>query len=192
MTKLLTPAPLRAVALFGLTVALVACSDDASGPDDAAGSSSSAASSGGSTGGEGTTEGSNIDTGTVVLRFGVTNGVRMGPALVDPLQGFVHGQLFLAEDITLTGPVDGAVAVADVNVDGVDLVTDTVASVDWTSDPLPANNYSFLGFIDLDDNFEASGQRPDPGDPTTIPNKNFEIAVGEATEYTVNFDFIFG
>lgn len=170
--------------------------DSASGSDDGSdGSSTSTPGSGSSE--SGADEGSSMGTagsgsGTVVLTFGVSNGVRMGPTLVDPLVGTVYGDLFHTEDVTLTGPVEGAVSAASVELAGVDLTTDEVSAVSWTSEPIPAGSYTFLGMYDLDGNFATTDQGPDPGDPVTLTSQAFEIMADQETAFTVVFELVYG
>lgn len=130
--------------------------------------------------------------GTVTLTFGVANGVRMGPTLVDPLVGPVYGGIFLAVDVTLTGPVDGVSPLSSVAVDGVDLLTTDVATTTYTSEPLPPGRYTFLGMLDVDGNFDATGGRPDSGDPITLTGQSFEVVAGEDTAFTAMFEMIYG
>ncbi len=129
-------------------------------------------------------------TGTATLRFAVSNGVRQSPNLVDALSGSVYGSLFKPEDVTLTGPVDGAQDVASVEATNVDLVTDTESSATWTSDPIPEGQYIFLGFYDVDGN-GATDRSPDPGDPVTLPTTNkIEITAGQDATATATFDLV--
>ena len=177
-----------------LAALATACAADDAGDDDGAadsgsaeGGSSGGADSGGSSGGSG-----GAATGTVVLTFGVSNGVRMGPTLVDPLVGKVYGDLFLTSDVTITGPAEGAVSVASIELDGVDLTTADVSTVSWTSDPLPVESYTFLGMFDLDGNFEMTDHNPDAGDPVTLPNQKFDVVMDQQTAFTVMFELVYG
>ena len=128
----------------------------------------------------------------VNMTFEVTNGVRQSPNLVDPLMGAVYGQLFKSSEVTLTGPIDGAMEFGSVEVTGVDLVTATSAGM-FTSEALPANDYTFLGFFDVDGN-GATERSPDAGDPVTIPITNtFTITADQAApiDETITFDFVY-
>lgn len=181
---------------FLLVAALAtACAAD-DGDDD--GGADSGTAEGGSSGGadsgsaEGGSSGAGAATGTVVLTFAVSNGVRMGPTLVDPLVGKVYGDLFLTSDVTITGPAEGAVSVASIELDGIDLSTADVSTVSWTSEPLPVENYTFLGMFDLDGNFEMTDHNPDAGDPVTLPNQKFDVVMDQETAFTVTFELIYG
>ena len=129
-------------------------------------------------------------TGNADLAFGVTNGVRNNTGLVDPLVGTIYGQVFLSSEVTLTGPIDGAQELGNVEVSGVDLEAATAAGA-WTSPELEPQMYTFLGFFDVDGN-GASSRSPDAGDPVTLPISNqFTIVAGEAVELTAMFDLVY-
>ena len=129
--------------------------------------------------------------GTAKLSFSVTNGVKVNPNLSDPLQGNIYGALFLADDVELTGPKDGAEEKASVEVVGVDLVSSDVSAQTWTSPPLAPGVYIFLGFMDLDGN-GADTKEPDVGDPVTLPLNEFEIKADEELPVQIEFDLVFG
>lgn len=129
------------------------------------------------------------DTGDASLTFGVTNGVRANPTLADPLTGTIYGNLFLADDVSLTGPDDDATQFGSVELAGVDLEADT-ATAPWPSPALAPGTYVFLGFFDVDGNGTET-QEPDPGDPVTLPVTNqFEIVAGETTTVEAVFDLV--
>jgi hypothetical protein len=129
--------------------------------------------------------------GTITLRYSITNGVRSNPNLVDPPKGTVYGSIYLAEDVTLSGPRNGAVQYADVETAGVDVEMVDTSEASWKSSPLAPNRYTFLGFYDLDGN-GTPGYEPDPGDPVTLPTTNqFEITSGQETAMTVMFDLVY-
>ena len=127
--------------------------------------------------------------GTAELRFGVTNGVRANPTLVDPLLGAIYGDLFLREDVNLTGPIEGARHFGSVELTAVDLRAMAAESAPWTSPPLAAGTYVFLGFFDLDGN-GAAGE-PDPGDPVTLPVTNaLTIVADQVVMLSAQFDLV--
>jgi hypothetical protein len=136
------------------------------------------------TGGGGGEEGD----GTAMLRFSVTQTVRTSPSLVDPLIGTIHGGIFLASDVTTTGPIEGAEIQAMVEL-AVDLEA-AMETMPWQAPPLAADRYVFLGFLDLDGNFAAT-MRPDAGDPVTLPGGGFDVVAGEAVEVAARFDLVF-
>lgn len=128
--------------------------------------------------------------GTVTLNFSASAGVRENATLVDPLAGIVYGSLYNAADVTVTGPIDGAVAVEDVEV-SIDLTTAEVSAETWVSGELAPETYLFLGFFDVDGNGSTSFS-PDAGDPVTLATTNdFVITEGEATSATASFDLVY-
>lgn len=169
---------LGAIALAGL---LVACAGD-----DAATSATTASETTTTT--DGATTGA--ASGTVLFHFTVPNGVRESPGLMSPLLGSVHGAIFKTEDVTLTGPVDGAEEFGSIVVDGVDLQTVDVSAASWTSGPIPPGNYTFLGFFDLNGNGAEQGE-PDAGDAATLPSINkFTITADQQLDFVVSFDLV--
>lgn len=131
-------------------------------------------------------------TGTLVLKFGTTNTVRKSPNLEDPLLGTVYGNIYLAEDVTLTGPRDGAVAaVAGIQVEDVDLRTSDVSTASWTSPPLAPGEYMFLGMLDVDANAAESDEGPDTGDPVTLPINTLTVVAQTESAFTVPFDLVY-
>ena len=135
-------------------------------------------------------DGGEPTTGAAVLAFSVTNGVRNSTGLVDPLVGTIYGQIFISSEVTLTGPIEGAVEYGNVEVAGVDLEAAMTAGA-WTSPQLEPNNYTFLGFFDVDGN-GASEHSPDMGDPVTLPISNqFDVTVGQDTQLTAVFDLVY-
>jgi hypothetical protein len=128
--------------------------------------------------------------GTTVFKFSVTNTVSQSPSLTDPLSGPVYGALYLAEEVSVTGPIDGAESKASVEATGVDLTSATESTATWTSPKLAPQTYTFLGFFDVDGNGSAS-RDPDAGDPVTLPVTNkFDIVDGQETPLTIKFDLV--
>lgn len=129
--------------------------------------------------------------GTTVFKFSVTNTVSQSPSLTDPLSGAVYGALYLAEEVSVTGPIEGAAGAASIEVTGVDLTSATESTATWTSPELPPQTYTFLGFFDVDGNGTET-RDPDPGDPVTLPVTNkFDIVDGQETPMTIKFDLVF-
>ena len=158
-----------------LVVAALGCSDSSSPADTAAPVADVAAPS-----------------GSLVLNFSTTNTVRKSPNLEDPLLGTVYGSVYLAEDVTLTGPREGAeAAVTGITVEQVDLRTKDVSDESWTSPPLPPGEYMFLGMLDVDDNAAQTDNDPDTGDPVTLPINKFIIEQGVQAAVTVPFDLVY-
>jgi hypothetical protein len=127
--------------------------------------------------------------GDATLSFGVTNGVRNNPTLEDALIGDIYGQIFLSEEVTVTGPVEGATEFGSVELLDVDLEAGT-ESEPWTTPKLAPGSYVFLGFFDVDAN-GAETREPDDGDPVTLPVTNvFEVTAGETVELDAVFDLV--
>jgi hypothetical protein len=130
-------------------------------------------------------------TGTLTLRFSVTNTVRTSGNLSDELQGSVYGAIFLAIDIGGTGPRNGAQPVVNVEIADVDLRTADESTASWRAD-LPPERYGFLGFLDVDGNVATTGTEPDAGDPVTLPKSNEWSVVAGAEESDVAvFDLVY-
>ena len=128
--------------------------------------------------------------GGAELTFSVTNGVRANPTLVDPLQGAIYGNLFLKEDVNLTGPIEGAREFGYVELTGVDLRAAGAESAPWTSAALPVGTYVFLGFFDVDGN-GLPAHDPDPGDPVTLPVTNeLTIVADDVVMLAAEFDLV--
>ena len=106
------------------------------------------------------------DTGRFTLTFDASP-VKDSKDLEGELRGPISGSIYRAEDVLLTGPVDGAQPVATFHYPDVDL-RDGPAGPFPVDVDLPAGNYQFLGYMDTDGNAEATGG-PDLNDPLLIP-----------------------
>jgi hypothetical protein len=126
--------------------------------------------------------------GSAELTFAVSQTVRQSPNLVDPLQGTIYGGVFFAVDVTSTGPVDGAEPLQYVTLPNVDLDAATQTTPIVVED-MPADDYVFLGFFDLDGN-GASQQYPDAGDAVTLPGGGFAVESGAMAAVAVQFDLV--
>ncbi|MDP7039324.1 MAG: hypothetical protein QGI45_09205 [Myxococcota bacterium] len=133
-----------------------------------------------------------VDTGDIRLNFSVSSSVRSSPYLDDALLGTVYGGIFHVQDVSVLGPVEGAVSLASVELEGVDL-RDVEASSSFWSGTLDPGSYVFLGFFDVDGNGEESSEtNPDNGDPVTLANTNaFEIDKGGSSELQVEFNLLY-
>lgn len=133
--------------------------------------------------------GSSTPTGTATFTFELPDGVRNSSALVDELTGTIYGNVYLAKDVTITGPKDDAPQFYATELPGVDLTTPTAAGP-VTSDPLEPGVYVWLGFFDVDGN-GATENKPDPGDPVTLATTNqFTIEGNDSVDLTVAFDLV--
>lgn len=131
-------------------------------------------------------------TGTATLRFTANSSVRSSAQLKEPLKGKIHGAIYLAEDVNLGGPIEGAKQVAPVLLDA-DLTKEGPSVESIKLPPLPENKYIFTGFFDVDGN-GATTERPDEGDPVTIPlNENkFDVVGNQSTDATITFNLVYG
>lgn len=113
--------------------------------------------------------------GRFELRFDASRTVRGSAMLVDELVGDVYGSVFRAEDVTISGPRDGAESVAQFHFEAVDIREGLSAESYLIDAVLPAGEYQILGFMDIDGNGAETGD-PDPGDPVGIPIGGFDLA----------------
>lgn len=130
--------------------------------------------------------------GTMEISFSVGGTVSDSSNLVDPLVGTVYGGIFRTADVGATGPREGAEQVAFVEVTDVDLTSGAATSVMWTSEPVPADTYTFLGFFDVDGSSTGVEEKdPEDGDPVTLPTVNkVTVADGGAAQLQVRFDLV--
>lgn len=109
------------------------------------------------------------DEGRFLVTFAASSTVANNPNLKAPLVGDIVGSVFRAEDVTITGPNDGAEAVASFQFEDVDVRDpDQLRQYEIPVD-LPAGDYQVLGFMDIDDNKDPDAPKPDTGDPVFIP-----------------------
>lgn len=112
------------------------------------------------------------------VRFDASRTVRESERLTHPLRGNVWGDVFRAEDVTLAGPRDGAVALASFAFEDVD-ATVVGAGMEYVVDAeLPIGEYQILGFMDVDGDADES-PRPSPGDPVTLPIGGYRLECAE-------------
>ena len=156
---------------FAVTAALAGCGGDGSGDDGDDGDDAEPG-------------------GTAAMSYSVSNSVRGSSSLVDPLVGTIYGQVFLSSEVSLTGPMEGAMEFSSAEVPGVDLTTAMEAGA-WNTGELPPGEYTFLGFFDVDGN-GATERSPDNGDPVTLPLVNvFTIESGGSATLVVSFDLVY-
>jgi hypothetical protein len=114
--------------------------------------------------------------GTFMVRFDASSTVRTSPSAPSPIAGPIWGSVYRASDVTITGPNDGAMPVANFHFTGVD-VTTGVTTMEYTIDgSLPGGQqYQILGFMDTDGNADPMSPGPDVGDPVMIPIGGFPM-----------------
>lgn len=103
------------------------------------------------------------------LKFRMSSTVANDRNKDGPLEGRIVGSIYRASDVTITGPIDGAMPVASFDFPFVKM--ERYVSVDSYEIPvdLGAGNYQILGFMDIDGNASASDPGPDVNDPVFIP-----------------------
>ncbi len=116
--------------------------------------------------------------GKLRVRFDASDTVRGSDLLTDPLRGDVHGSVFRAEDVTIAGPREGAVAVANFFFEDVDATVAGEGTEYLIDTELPTGRYQLLGFMDIDGN-GADTMDPDEGDPVTLPIGNYHLECAE-------------
>lgn len=124
--------------------------------------------------------------GRFELRFRASTTVINDRNRDGPLGGRVVGSIFRAEDVTISGPKDGAVSVA--NFDFPDVVMNGAESRDTFPIPvdLAAGAYQILGFMDIDANSSPEDPDPDAGDPVFIPIGSYAL---ECAVHPVEVEF---
>lgn len=107
--------------------------------------------------------------GRLHLKFRMSSTVANDRSKDGPLEGRVVGAIYRASDVTITGPNDGAVPVADFDLPFVEM--EAYESVETYEIPvdLSAGDYQILGFMDIDGNASATAPEPDVHDPVFIP-----------------------
>ena len=108
------------------------------------------------------------------VQFEASSTVRSTP-LKAPLTGTVYGSVYRSEDVKITGPIDGAVAVASFEFPGIDAVAGPSAA-QLIDTQLQSGNYQIIGFLDIDGNADPADPGPDAGDPVFIPIGGFELS----------------
>lgn len=142
------------------------------------------------TGGDGDTAPVGPTTGDLAIAFEM-DGDYINKMDEEPIGAF-RGSIYRADDVEGTGPVEGAEALADIDVE-VDLTPDGAETgVLTTVSDLPPEWVTILGFLDTDDNADPKAPDPDSKDPVTLPGENeFEVVAGTETTAVVYFGFLY-
>ena len=130
--------------------------------------------------------------GTGALSFQFAMDTDYMEAMDEPAEGNFYGSLYLAEEVTGVGPVEGAIALASLNVENIILPTDgSSTEIMITIPDLPATEVVALGFLDSDGNADVSNPNPDAKDPVTLPSDNdFDVVEDEDTTARIYFAFL--
>ncbi|MCA9658627.1 MAG: hypothetical protein KC486_09800 [Myxococcales bacterium] len=113
--------------------------------------------------------------GRFIATFDAPTDVRESASLDGELVGPVFVRVFRADDVGLTGPKNGAEPVASIDLAEVDL-RDGPSDAHLLDVELPAGDYQFLGFMDIDGNADPDGPSPDTNDPVIIPGQVRKLA----------------
>lgn len=132
--------------------------------------------------------------GTAELRFAASSSVVNSPNLKSPLKGTFYGNIFLQEDVQVTGPRADAMEFQFVQQPDIDLTMKGAgepSDTAFTTMTLPAGIYVVLGFFDVNGN-GATSKMPDSGDPVTLATTNsFTIVDGQVAKRLVLMELVF-
>jgi hypothetical protein len=128
--------------------------------------------------------------GVLALSFGIDLDYR--DVMDEPAVGSFWGTIYLADDVSGIGPVDGAQDFGGVYVETVDLSGETGATETlFTSADIDAAEVVVLGFLDSDGNADSADPGPDESDPVTLPADNkFDVVPGATTDVQVWLGFL--
>jgi hypothetical protein len=131
------------------------------------------------------------DPGRLQLRFGLAESIRDEARMAKSVRGTAYGDLYPSEEVSVVGPIEGAMKVASIRI-AIDVSTNDVSDGQWLSMQLKPGKYTFLGFFDVNDKSTPDKRRPVSGDPVTLPFTNkFEVKPGQETPGTVRFDLLY-
>ena len=140
-----------------------------------------------------------VDTGVLVdgsgkgtLSFQFAMDTDYMAAMDEPAEGNFYGSLYLAEEVTGIGPVEGAIALSSLDVENIVLPTDgSSTDIMITISDLPVTEVVVLGFLDSDGNADLSNPNPDAKDPVTLPSDNdFDVVEDQDTTVRIYFAFL--
>ncbi len=103
--------------------------------------------------------------------------IRGNSSIEGDLQAPILGSVYRAEDVRLSGPIDGAEPVGSFAFDEVDLREGPAGPFPLDFE-LPAGDYQFLGFMDTDGNATTT-DGPDLNDPVMIPSQVRSLSCAE-------------
>jgi hypothetical protein len=131
-------------------------------------------------------------TGRLLVRFEMDDALWEqwpdGEVAVGPFWGSVY----LADDVTGVGPVDGAESLESISAVVVDMRDGGgPTGVLITTGALPTGWVTILGFVDTDANADSEDPDPDNKDPVTVPSQNeFEVLERRESEAMVVFNLL--
>jgi len=128
--------------------------------------------------------------GKLNVTFQASDLVLESELLDAELQGEIWANVFRSDEVLVTGPIEGAEVLDSIHVPLADL-RDGIRSVPIITEDLPGVRVKILGFCDIDGNADPDEPGPDPGDPVTVPFKEFQVLEGLTAEVTVPFDLVY-
>ena len=135
------------------------------------------------------TDASGSGRGALRVSFGIDGD--WFASMDEPCVGPFWGSIWLSDEVTGAGPIDGAESVADLHIESVDLSAGENTAVLTTVTDLPAGWVTILGFLDSDGNANVDEPDPDEDDPVTLPGDNeFEVVEDAETDALVFFGLL--
>jgi hypothetical protein len=106
--------------------------------------------------------------GVFAMTFSASSTITSSADLHGPLVGTIYCSIFSADEVTVTGPIEGAMSLQDFQLDAANLSSGQ--PVKFTSGELYAGDYQILCYQDLDNNND-----PTKGDPVTLPIGSYPL-----------------
>jgi hypothetical protein len=128
--------------------------------------------------------------GKLNVTFEASELVQESEYLDAELQCEIWANVFRSEDVLVTGPIEGAEALANIHVESADL-RGGIRSIPVITENIPAVRVKILGFCDVDGNADPDAPGPEDGDPVTVPFTEFQVLEGLTAEVTVPFDLVY-
>lgn len=113
------------------------------------------------------------------MRFQASSTVRRSLENPQTIRGNIWGSIYRDSDVRITGPLDGAQAVASFALQDVVIAADGSVDTYRIDTPMLAGKYQVLGFLDINNNADPDDAGPDEGDPVMIPIGGFTMRCAE-------------
>jgi hypothetical protein len=106
------------------------------------------------------------DEGRFLLTFVASAGLSSFSNLTFPVSGRLYGAVYPADQVGLTGPVDGAIATDTFEFD---LTVDReIGRFRYETAVMPAGDYKVTAFLDRDGSVDPANVQPSSGDPAVL------------------------
>ncbi len=128
--------------------------------------------------------------GKLNVTFQASELVQESEFLDAELECEIWANVFRADEVLVTGPIEGAEVLANIHVPYADL-RGGIRSVPIITEDLPVTRVKILGFCDVDGNADPDDPGPDDGDPVTVPLTEFQVLEGLTAEVTVPFELVY-